>query len=70
MGEGPVNKLQLSEEGLLSQIGSECLVLYLFSVSLGRTANARNVRLYYPYWQYTDPFIFRFESLSRLNNAS
>ena len=23
-------------------------------------ANARNVRLYYPYWQYTDLFIFRF----------
>ena len=22
--------------------------------------NARNVRLYYPYWQYTDLFIFRF----------
>ena len=21
-------------------------------------ANARNVRLYYPYWQYTDLFIF------------
>ena len=29
-------------------------VLYLFSVSLWRRANARNVRLYYPYWQYTD----------------
>ena len=26
----------------------------------GRRANARNVRLYYPYWQYTDLFIFRF----------
>ena len=26
-------------------------------------ANARNVRLYYPYWQYTDHFIFRFVSL-------
>ena len=25
-------------------------------------ANARNVRLYYPYWQYTDLFIFRFVS--------
>ena len=23
-------------------------------------ANARNVRPYYPYWQYTDLFIFRF----------
>ena len=25
-----------------------------FSVSLWRRASARNVRLYYPYWQYTD----------------
>ena len=25
-------------------------------------ANARNVRLYYPYWQYTDLSIFRFVS--------
>ena len=24
-----------------------------------RKANARDVRLYYPYWQYTDLFIFR-----------
>ena len=28
-----------------------------------RRANARNVGLYYPYWQYTDLFIFRFVSL-------
>ena len=35
-------------------------VLYLFSVSLWRRANAQNVRLYYTYWQYTDLFIFRF----------
>ena len=27
---------------------------------LWRRANAWNVRLYYPYWQYTDIFIFRF----------
>ena len=27
-------------------------------VSLWRRANARNVRLCYPYWQYTDLFIF------------
>ena len=27
---------------------------------LRRRTNARNVRLYYPYWQYTDLFIFRF----------
>ena len=25
-----------------------------------RKANARNVKLHYPYWQYTDLFIFRF----------
>ena len=31
-------------------------------VPLWRRANARNVRLYYPYWQYTDLFIFRFVS--------
>ena len=30
------------------------------SVFLWRRANARNVRLYCPYWQYTDLFIFRF----------
>ena len=39
---------------------------YLFSVSLWRRANARNVRLYYPYWQYTDLFIFRFNWISTL----
>ena len=32
-------------------------------VSLWWRANARNVRLYYPYWQYTNLFIFRFVSL-------
>ena len=37
-----------------------CFFLNLFSVSLWRRANARNVRLYYPYRQYTDLFIFRF----------
>ena len=37
-------------------------VLYLFSVSLWRRANARNIRLCYPYWQYTVHFIFRFLS--------
>ena len=30
--------------------------------SLWQRANARNVRLFYPYWQYTDLFIFRFVS--------
>ena len=33
---------------------------YIKLVSLWRRANARNVRLYYPYWQYTILFIFRF----------
>ena len=42
---------------------------YLFSVSLWRRANARNVRLYYPYWQYTDLFIFRFVSLLYLRST-
>ena len=28
-----------------------------------RRANARNVRLHYPYWQYTNLFIFQFVSL-------
>ena len=38
-------------------------------VSLWRRANARNVRLYYPYWQYTNHFIFRFVSLLCLRSA-
>ena len=33
------------------------LVFYLFSVSLWRRAYARNVRLYYPYRQYTNIYI-------------
>ena len=41
----------------------------LFSVSLWRRANARNVRLYHPYWQYTDLFIFRFVSLLCLRST-
>ena len=32
-------------------------------VSLWRRAYARNVRLYYPYWQYINLFIFRFVQL-------
>ena len=36
------------------------LVFYLFSVSLWRRADARNVRLYYPYWQYTNLLYFDF----------
>ena len=35
-----------------------------FSVSLWRRANARSVRLYYPYWQYTDLFIFRIKTFN------
>ena len=42
---------------------------HLFSVSLWRRANARNVRLYYSYWQYTDLFIFRFVSLLCLRST-
>ena len=38
-------------------------------VSLWRRANARNVRPYYPYWQYTDLFIFRFVSLLCLRST-
>ena len=30
------------------------LFFYIYFVSAWRRANARNVRLYYPYWQYTD----------------
>ena len=37
--------------------------IYLFPVSLWWRANARNVRLYYPYLQYTDrPFYISFYS--------
>ena len=39
-------------------------IYFLFLSDEG--ANARNVRLYYPYWQYTDLFIFRFVSLPLL----
>ena len=34
-----------------------------------RRANARNVRLYYPYRQYTDHVIFRFVSLLCLRST-
>ena len=33
---------------------------FFSSVSLWRRANARNIRLYYPYWQYIHLFVFRF----------
>ena len=42
---------------------------YLFSVSLWRRTNARNVRLYYPYRQYINLFIFRFVSLHFLRRT-
>ena len=29
-------------------------------------ANARNVRPYYPHWQYTDLFIFRFAFMKKV----
>ena len=37
-----------------------------YRFSFWRRANARNVRLGYPYWQYTNLFIFRFVSLCTL----
>ena len=37
--------------------------------SLWRRANVRNIRLYYPYWLYTDHFIFRFVSLLCLRST-
>ena len=37
--------------------------IYFLFLSDEARANARNVRLFYPYWQYTDLFIFRFVSL-------
>ena len=43
--------------------------IYFLHVSLWRRANARNVRLYYPYWQYTNLFIFRFVSLLCLRST-
>ena len=33
---------------------------HLLPVSIWQRANARNVGLYYPYWQYTNLFIFQF----------
>ena len=39
-------------------------------VSFWRRANARNVRLYYPYRQYTNLFIFQFVSLLCLRTAA
>ena len=41
----------------------------LRTVSLWRRANARNVRPHYPYWQYTDLFVFRFVSLLCLRST-
>ena len=44
------------------------LFLFIFCFSLTK-ANARNVRPYYPYWQYIDLFIFRFVSLLCLRST-
>ena len=38
--------------------------LNLIYVSLGRRANVRNVRLYYPFWQYINISIFQFRFVS------
>ena len=35
-------------------------IYFLFLSDEEEEANARNVRPYYPYWQYTDLFIFRY----------
>ena len=54
---------EITKEGLTNERWSELYkngkVFNATRVSLWRRANARNVRLYYPYWQYTDHFIFR-----------
>ena len=42
---------------------TEAVAMTLGTSSPWRRANARNVRLHYPYWQYTDLFIFRFVSV-------
>ena len=55
--------MHCKELGLLSAVRHSILV------SLWRRANARNVWLYYPYWQYTDLFIFRFVSLLCLRST-
>ena len=48
------------------QVNKRFCYLCPFSVSL---SDVRNVRLYYPYWQYTDLFIFRFVSLLCLRST-
>ena len=45
------------------------MALRLVSLWQRACANARNFRLYYPYWQYTNLFIFRFVSLLYLYTA-
>ena len=49
--------------------GNSLGIFNLFYVSPWRSANARNVRLYYPFWQYIYIFIFRFVSLHCLRST-
>ena len=47
-------------EGLAEQLKDFVQYYGHEELSLTLRANARNVRLYYPYWQYTELCIFRF----------
>ena len=51
------------------KVGVQPVRIVWSNVSLWRRANARNVRLYYPFWQYTNLFIFRFLSLLCLRST-
>ena len=55
--------------GFTPSKGMHYYIYICISVSLWWRANARNFRLYYPYWQYTDHFIFRFLSLLCLRST-
>ena len=48
---------------LYKKVGVLPIRIVWSNVSSIGPSSARNVRLYYPYWQYTDLFIFRFVSL-------
>ena len=69
----PVNTVLLLPPPFWEEPGYEVLSIPNMAdinlVSLWRRANARNIRLYYPYWQYTDLFIFRFVSLLCLRST-
>ena len=43
-----------------------CYITLYITERKRRRSNARNVRPYYPYWQYTDLFIFRLSEHSYL----